>query len=191
MIFITLCSLSCAEFSEVVLFLADFSRSLHSFLEVCPHACFTLAAMGFITKAVEFYEAIVMKLQASWGRLKSKLEKLVSPYIVKLEFCSSPLPPTKNLRTCTHKPTLHSQQCLKMSLRALKSDFAWLIHQLLQVCFISPKERDSSGVRSKNSLDDFIGIVSDIANERKYVCVKWLAWKRRCCDGLCGVFIVS
>ena len=71
----------------------------------------------------------------------------------------------------THTQTLPSQQqCIKMSLRALKCDFAWLVHQLLQVCFISPKEKDSSGVRGKNSLDDFISIVSDIASEKKYVC---------------------
>lgn len=70
-------SLSATEFSKVVLFLADLSGSLRSFLEVYPPACFSLTAGGFVTKATGFYEVTVMKLQEYWRELKPELEKLV------------------------------------------------------------------------------------------------------------------
>ena len=49
----------------------------------------------------------------------------------------------------------------------LKRDLVWLVHELLQVCFISPQPADSSGIRSKTSLDNFISMVSEITSEKK------------------------
>ena len=58
-----------------------------------------------------------------------------------------------------------SQRYVKERLRSLKRDIAWLVHQLLEVCFISPK--DTSGVTGKGSLDGFIAITVEIASERR------------------------
>ena len=67
------CSLSALEFSETVLYLSDFAGSLCSFLEVYPPACYALEEVGFIGKAVAFYESAITKLQENWHQLKHEL----------------------------------------------------------------------------------------------------------------------
>ena len=150
-----------------------------------PKACFTLAREGFILRAVGFYEGTIIRLQEDWKRLKSELEKLalfvsvvvdvvvfVVCFLLLVSYCLCCHLLLTTFCKHTHAQPLHSQQHMKLCLRALKKDFAWLVHQLIQVCFVSPKEEDSSGVKSKNPLDDFISVVSDIASERRCsVCV--------------------
>lgn len=177
-------SLSPTGLAEVVLYLSDFAGSLRGFLGVHSPGCHSLMSAGFVTKAVGFYEGAVTKLQENWHHLKTRLTESVAPPHISLSslpilpFLSLPIP---THITCTHLhvPPLSissiscpSQRHVKQHLRALKRDLVWLVHEVLDVCYMSPAPEDSSGVKSKSPLDGFVSVVSDIVSERRYgVCM--------------------